>query len=435
MKRIVFAALVALIALLAWNHRGARSNAVMCPAFLKDLKRYPGKITSSEPFQVTYAFPLRESRSSFYDLISTEMKLPKEKPQANHPRLRYIRYLGDHHFAEDESFPVILTEHAREILPVRLHGKKAFVIADHGFDWPPFAGGQPRLIVNENGHWQDETALRFPLSRSFNFNVSAFSLNNDGNIDFFFNTVNSDKWVSFFLKNDGHDHFSRTEQLPKELTDMNVCYMTSRYWGRDGESEYIFLGGCDRAQDAPKVENDRLLRIQNGKMELMAKDRMSPRFQNAAWGTVDIQPIDINGDGERDVVTAVHNEGFTIGGIQIYLKKQKEMAFQTPKDGYIQTTDVSRPSFVPSVRLGDLDGDGYPEMVAPIVPIHPDPERPLNRYFALYHGRPDGFEDVTSCLHSSLGYVAYADIAQLKANSKPEIFLLGYDGSFEFFGE
>lgn len=435
MKKFILGSLFLLL-LLAIADYGLRHRVgTSCPAYTKNLHKFTGDIGAGKRLDVIYAFPLGESGASPYDLITTELAVPGQGQQQGHPRLHYIRYQGEGRFVEDKNFPQVLTEHAREVLPLTLHGQKAFVVADHGFDWPPYRGGHPHILVNEKGRWKDRTKKLFPDQRSFNFNVSAFSLNHDGNLDLFFSVVNSAKQFSFLLKNNGHDYFFPANSLPRELQSYESCYMTSRFWGEAEGSDYVFLGGCDRPPEAPKTVRDRILRIENGKTSLLPEDSVSARKKDPSWGTVDLRVADLNKDGARDVIAAVHNFGFTEGGIQLYFKKPGAMSFQTPEDGYLPVTDKDTPSFVPFVHLGDLDGDGYPEIVAPIAPTTVKGVSPqLRKFFALYQNeKGQGFADISMCLVSSLNSVAYADMMDLDQNGKPDIFLLGYDGRYEIY--
>ena len=74
-----------------------------------------------------------------------------------------------------------------EIADLNNDGIKDFVVADHGYDLPPFPGAEPRVFLSNNGQllWSDETAL-FDGIKGFHHAVSISDFNSDGFNDLFF---------------------------------------------------------------------------------------------------------------------------------------------------------------------------------------------------------------------------------------------------------
>lgn len=393
------------------------------PSFVNSFEKFSGQIRSRAPLNMVYVFPRGRKAGLSHDLLTTEL--------GDTARLRYIRYLGQGEFAEDESFPVVSTEHARQAVPILLHGKEAWVIADHGYDRPPFAGGQPRLLIHEKHGWRDETAERFPQMRSFNFNVAPLKLRDDGALDFFFGDVGSETQGDFILVNDGQDHFHRVD-APAELKD--GCFMSALSF-HSGEKDFLYAGACDRDRGMIQKERDRLFEVSRTGLRPLPQDFLPVRREEAGWGSVDLTATDLNQDGQTDLVTAVHNFGYTRGGIQIYRNRGDGRGFQTGPEDYFAATDKNRPAFIPFVHAGDLDNDSFPEIVAPLSPTMVKGKvLPLTTRYLLYkNNRGGALKEIGQCLPTSLPVLATADLVDLNEDGHLDLLLMAPDGRYEIY--
>ena len=421
------------------SQKDNESGIRYCSAFQSKLTKVTGQIASKEPFQIVYAFPLDYKDGKNPDFIITELKgdFWKDK-QAPHPRLRYIKNLGDGKFAEDENFPVFETLHARHLVPVELNEGRGFIFADHGLDAPPFLGSFPRMILKQkDGTWREYTKELLPQNPSFNFHVTTFNMDKNGP-DLFVSVVSDagKSKGSYLLKNDGHDHFAISDKIPEDLRKGDACFMTNHVADLlgDGKKE-IIIGGCDRPPGTKMAARDRILRLVNGTLEYAPEESIPLRAKDESWGTVAIATADLNHDGHPDIVEAVHNFGFTKGAIQIHLNTGRDLKFREAEQSLLQPAEKNKTSFIPWVRLGDLDGDGLPEILAPITPIFKDGIDPkLEKNFALYKN-VDGehFANVGPCLSSKLPYISDAEFMDLNNDGKLDILLLSSDGHFEIY--
>lgn len=410
-----------------------------CPIFQSKLNKVTGQIASHDSLQIVYAFPLEYKDGKNPDFILTELQgdFWKDK-RSPHPRLRYIKNLGDGKFVEDESFPVFETLHARHLIPVELTEGRGFIFADHGLDAPPFAGAFPRIILKQkNGTWKEFTKELLPQNPSFNFHVNI--LNTDKNKPDIFVSVVSDTRKglgSYLLKNDGHDHFSVSDKIPEDLRKGDLCFMTNHVadLGGDGQKE-IIIGGCDRPPGTKMASRDRILHLVNGSLEYAPEESLPLRAKDESWGTVAIATADLNHDGHTDIVEAIHNFGFTQGAIQVHMNTGKDLKFRRIAQSVLEPAEKDKTSFIPWVRVGDLDGDGLPEILAPITPIFKDGKDPkLEKNFALYKNVDgDHFANVAPCLGSTLPYISDVEFMDLNNDGKLDILLLSSDGHYEIY--
>jgi FG-GAP-like repeat len=401
-----------------------------CPAgFREHLRREEGKVESPLPWHIVYAFPAYLPEEHRFDLITTE--LPEDSKGGSGPRLRLIRWSPKNRLKEESEFPAIMTEHARDIRPFHWHEKNALVLADHGPDRPPFPGGIPRLLVEENEKWTEAPAL-LPPTRAFHFNVSPFTLGGQSTF-LLFNAMATAGTGNYLLKS-GKDGFHEVKLLPKEFRRPDHCFMTSRPLLPASKKNYIYLGGCDLPPGSATQAHDRVLEISGKQSQLLPEDTVPARALDPSWGTVNLLQVDLNNDGLPDLVAAVHNHGFSEGGLQIHLRKAgKKPAFEAAGP-YLPLTLPGHSGFVSMVEAGDFFGDGYPALVATInYNASAGLRGHLPRFALLRNNHGRGFTDLGQCLGSKLPYVSYAAIRDFYGDGKPALFLLAYDGRYEIF--
>lgn len=400
-----------------------------CPSyFQKNLTRVSGKIEADRTLRITYLFRLNYGSSEDLDFIATDI--------GENPRLRYIKYLGDGKFAEDTSFPLIPTEHARDLVAFMYQGKKAFAITDHGIDRMPFKGGEPRIVVLEKSGWTDQSKKILPPLRSFNFTLAPLARPHKNTPDLFLATVAQiENGNSVLLESNSEGKYKISSHLPQEFSSPDFCYMMVRKLTSFNGADYLYLGACDRPEDAVLHAHDRLLKIEGDKISLLPQDLLPPREKHPTWGTVSGEIADLNNDGLPDIVAVVHNHGFTQGGIQIYLNSGKDLKFRSGKKNYYEIGSPDKTSFIPFVKIGDLDGDKLPELLIPHVAIPHNGKAPesIQKFGLFKNSDGENFKDISQCLNTDLKAVMNVELIDLDQDGKLDILLMDYHGRYEIY--
>jgi len=410
------------------------SQPVKCPQhYEENFKKTSGKIDSKDPLEIVYLFPLDFGSEKDLDFIAVEL--------GENSRLRYIKHLGEGRYAEDEAFPLIFTEHPRDLVSFTLDGKKAFAITDHGPDRAfgvenfTFTGGQPKIVVKESSGWKDRTKDYFPEMRFFNFTLTDLDLEEDGHVDFFITSISQQNENSLLLTNNGKNKFEISNRGPSEFKDPDFCYMMVKKMGKIDGKEHLFLGACDRPPEATLYKRDRIALVDRGQMKLLPEDLLPKREKDPSWGTVATKIVDLNNDGLLDIVTSVHNYGFTQGGLQLYFNTGVGMKFRSPKTNYLELSEPEKPSFIPFVKTGDLNGDHYPEILVPRSVLFLNGVDPkVRQKFGLFQSQKgERFRDISHCLASSLSSVLNAEIRDFDADGRNDVLLMSYGGSYEIY--
>ena len=252
-------------------------------------------------------------------------------------------------------------------VPGQVHPRKAIVgdfdkngwmdvvFAGHGFDAPPFPGEQALVMMNNNGKF---TSSLLPQG-GFYHSVCSGDIDNDGDIDLFF-TDNKNQ-CKFFL-NDGKGQFTYDNTVfPSDIANLN--YFTSELYdlNKDGYLDLV-IAGHTHENATPTV----LWGNYTGKY---SKSRSSALPAVANWGVIiDINFIDINGDGLQDVV--LNRQGDGTGSQQVFHGLYVQILFQESNKSFTDKTSTAITNniildypglswfWVDWLRIFDVDGDG-----------------------------------------------------------------------------
>lgn len=143
--------------------------------------------------------------------------------------------------------------------PLVVHGRKAItadldgdgrpdvVIADHGYDRPPFHGHPATALFNRNGRFE---AVNLPLPPGFYHSVCAGDIDGDGDVDLFFtDALTSSTPSGRFLINDGRGNFTyEPDRFPEALRGTAV--FTSELYDIDGDGHLdLIIGGHEHESE------------------------------------------------------------------------------------------------------------------------------------------------------------------------------------------
>lgn len=291
---------------------------------------------------------------------------------------------GGYTVATEDQFPLssLNTIHTREVVFGDFNGDKVpdIFIASHGFDADPYPGEQNRLYLsNSTNSWRDATDT-LPVATDFSHGTSAADINGDGHLDIVVGNVpHPNPEQPYILVNDGAGNFSSNlNLLPTgngQILNGNQIRITSELLydlDQDGFADFV-AGSFDSSLDLPKPAF--ILWNANGEFSESSKTELPlPQHFGADNSVYDIQPIDINNDGLKDLLIAFQKD-VALGGWELQvLINQGDRNFVDQTDQYIpdetaqyggipSSEDAESQYWVQFIKLVDLNKDGRMDFV------------------------------------------------------------------------
>ncbi len=245
--------------------------------------------------------------------------------------------------AERIQGPVALAYHMRHLLYVDVNndGLKHILIADHGPDIPPFPGGRPLLLMQQQDHtFLNETDRRIPPDiRDFTFHVATLDVNGDGFLDIYLSSLGPKTSRPRILINNKEGFFrDESDRLPPEIRSGEICSMATATVDLDGDKlSELLVGGCDSDKNNATQAHDRVLMVKSGHLELLPLHFFPSRNEDDSWGTVSLQVLpNLKPEGKwpPSLVAVTHNYGFTQAEVIIY---EPEFPMGGPRQNFRKT--------------------------------------------------------------------------------------------------
>ncbi|MGB4400778.1 MAG: VCBS repeat-containing protein [Daejeonella sp.] len=235
------------------------------------------------------------------------------------------------------------------------------VLVGHGYDKPPFPGEKAKLLMNNNGVF---TSSDMGFEGSFYHSASSGDIDNDGDIDVFFTDT---KGVSKLFTNGGSGNFSlNTDIFPSTVSNLN--YFTSEIYdlNKDGYLDLVIAGH--------EHENAKTTVFWGSYLGKYSTSNSNVITGISQWGIViDINFIDVNGDGKEDIILDRQGDGTgaqkIYHGLNIQILTQNANGSFTDATSSLITNNIvltdSRLSWfwVDWLRCFDIDNDGDKDIV------------------------------------------------------------------------
>lgn len=273
-----------------------------------------------------------------------------------------------------------------EIADFNGDGVNDLFVAAHGYDYPPFKGEQNILLLSSPGGLVDVSRSNIPLQSDFAHGVDSADLDGDGDLDMIVITNNGAARIeSYVLWNDGTGKFTAAGLdtiLDREL----ALYMApgikswSKYVGiaitdldDDGHPDLVLQGSGDDAARRPSYSGMTRTRVAFGDGSGRWSMENTVELPVDRWGdathTPFALPLDIDGDGDKDLVLSVAYSASKTdwaGSFYQVLRNDGGRRFTdtTATALFPQGFDPLEAFWAPRLSAADLNGDGIDDIVA-----------------------------------------------------------------------
>ena len=251
------------------------------------------------------------------------------------------------------------TVHGRQIVVADFNkdGRADAFFADHGLDAAPFPGARNALFLSSGASGLTNAVASLPNIADFSHSAAAGDVDGDGDIDLFVGNQGEGDKYPYLLLNNGSGGFTLSRSgLPTTLHGSDPGITTSTLFDADGDGDLdLFLGPWDPRQRAAVIlEND-------GKGNfLKTLTTISIPAHGTSENVIDSKAVDIDGDGDLDLVVNTVVDFFTVGSIRFYINDGK--------GHFTDETDARLPArsadgWNTRVQFADLNGDGKVDML------------------------------------------------------------------------
>jgi uncharacterized protein (TIGR03437 family) len=219
-------------------------------------------------------------------------------------------------------------------------------------------GGQSALLLQTTaGRLEDVTAAAgLPQQRIFTHNVACGDIDGDGDVDLYLANLGPVPPQIYLNEGQGHFNVGDPSRLPAILRAVPFQNVTARFIDVNRDGRLDLFLGETGLDNQP---NDLLLLNDGQGFFTLAPDNALPtRYGGRNWGSVSIRVVDLDGDGWSDLVNTVNAWNYSEGAVQILLNNQ-DGTFRDATDRILQ------PAWQ---RHGSLYSD-IPVYVDPVFPV------------------------------------------------------------------
>jgi FG-GAP-like repeat len=279
--------------------------------------------------------------------------------------------------ADPAVFPIdsLRSVHPREFAVADFNGDgfNDFFVADHGYDAPPFPGYQNQLFLSSatatgTPKWTDATPA-LPQVLDFTHSVAVGDVNGDGKTDIF--VGNGGLPDTSFLINDGNGGFTpNTQLLPinpgQPYNTTNIGFTSSHIVDLDGDGKPELVLGSSYPFRATQVLWNEAGTFAGGAFTALPE----PAGFGQDWTILDVQSVDLNGDGLQDLVLSYQAHVLNGGWRVQFLINRGNRRFTDETATYLPFPNVvssgipsSQITWIDAIKPIDLNGDGRIDFV------------------------------------------------------------------------
>ena len=232
----------------------------------------------------------------------------------------------------------------------------------HGWDYPPYTGEYPVLLINSStGEFSERRLTEFS---NFFHGGSSGDFDNDGDLDIILNTMREFQYGFLFLKNDGNGNFNEFEDLGRYKNQDEQSFLNSEMVDINGDGilDFFFMSSQEGEESLYNGTQDFYFSSQvligNG-INFDGDVYTIPLA--GEWNQVyDADFFDLDGNGSIEIITNRIRESFQGWNIQILELVNDEYVDSTSK--FMQENTSETGSWNVYLEISDYDKDGIVEL-------------------------------------------------------------------------
>lgn len=203
-------------------------------------------------------------------------------------------------------------------------------IADHGYDHPPYDGGQPQILLSDkNGQLKKAGSAFFFTTPVFNFNVAVADFNSDQKDDLLLLNITQSP-PQLFLNSNHQKLTEHSERLPDFVRTLQKKFLgvVATDINQDGFVDLV-LGGHGGKQPNENFERDVVLfGSQGGAFQELLPEIFPARRNGAELSSVELVQADFSGDSYPDIAVLYHTVGLMTDGYVDFFENQSGRSFR-----------------------------------------------------------------------------------------------------------
>lgn len=228
------------------------------------------------------------------------------------------------------------------------------------------------LILSDGLGGVFNATSRLPVLNDYSHWSSAGDVEGDGDIDIFVCNIAGDQsspngdTSSYFLINSGDGHFARSDaRLPAQIESGYQQFTSSLLFDADGDGDKDLLLGMwgpqAALQNTGATASLVLFNNGSGSFSQTAKSALpAPLFSVDKAEVLDMEAIDLNGDGALDLLLLMHNQ--SARGVQALINNG-DGTFRDETSTRISASEANSQFTGRYLNLADINGDAVKDLV------------------------------------------------------------------------
>lgn len=241
-------------------------------------------------------------------------------------------------------------------------------IGAHGYDREPWPGERNGLLLSRRGRPLRNASDTLPKISDFTHAAAIGNVGGDRRGDIYVGNGYGKTSAPYLLIAKASERWKLSKALPKQVLDLTYQYSSAAITDVDGDRRGDLVLGANPGWQK-RGFGDNVVYFNDGKGGFRDAEpdiRLPRGLFGEATNTIDIRPLDVNGDGRLDLLMAQHSNqpSFRGYGIQLLMNKGKGRYKDESRKRLKKRYRNVRGPLVQYVFPADFFGDGVVDFVA-----------------------------------------------------------------------